>query len=411
MKGKPGKKNSICLPDFYSKQIPCGANNLGRVFYVTTVFSTLKAFLLPFAQDFSSSGWEIHAIASGVPDIDLFKKNGLTAIYTVSWSRNPWNVFDFLSATRKIRRLVETIRPNIVHVHTPVAAFITRFAVRKLRKREGIRLVYTAHGFHFHPKGKPLANLIYTTLERVAGRWTDRLIVINEEDALASKRLKIVSETRLVIMPGIGIDPAYYDRQSVSTEKISRTKEEMGILPDDATILIVAELIRRKRHDIALKALAVTKTRGLKLLLAGPGPEFRNISRLARRLGILDRIVFLGYRNDIRDLISACDIFLLPSSQEGLPRSLMEAMAMETPAIASDIRGSRELLADSCGYLFPEGDFRALASLIDYVVEHPIEAAERAKQARKRIEGKYSLGIVLDMHRRLYNDLMKETSS
>jgi len=114
----------------------------------------------------------------------------------------------------------------------------------------------------------------------------------------------------------------------------------------------------------------------------------------------------MGFSSDIPQLMACSDIVLLASKREGLPRVLLEAMAMERPIVASNIRGCLELLEDECGYLFPEGNAQALANTLEEALDNPEEAARRAHQAHIKLKEKYSLGEVLAKHRRLYDELL-----
>ena len=149
---------------------------------VTTVPATILAFLLPYARYFKKKGWTVDAMSSGVSDCEDCQK-AFDRCHEMAFSRNPSSLKNF-RINGKIREVVAGVDYDIVHVHTPVASLVTRFALRKLKKApppEGGRpdIVYTAHGFHFHPNGCFVKNAIFAALERLAGDWTDRVITIN----------------------------------------------------------------------------------------------------------------------------------------------------------------------------------------------------------------------------------------
>jgi lipopolysaccharide/colanic/teichoic acid biosynthesis glycosyltransferase len=130
------------------------------------------------------------------------------------------------------------------------------------------------------------------------------------------------------------------------------------------------------------------------------------MKRLSRDLGAVnDRIHFLGYRRDIPELIVASTATVLASSQEGLPRSVMESMSLGVPVIGTDIRGTKDLVAEGDGLLVPLGDVRALANAMDWIVDHPNEAQAMADSARARI-ATYDLRNVLAIYERLYSEAL-----
>jgi glycosyltransferase involved in cell wall biosynthesis len=241
--------------------------------------------------------------------------------------------------------------------------------------------VYTAHGFHFHPLGGRLRNRIFLMLERLAGRWTDALIVLNQEDYEAAREQGIVPADRLFRMPGIGLDLAYWARESVPPQAVADLRRELAVEEGARMLLCVAEMTARKRHADLLNGWArfVAASRGGNrlppmLVLAGEGPLRRRLERQTARLGIGCWVRFVGFRDDLRPLYALADATLLISVQEGLPRSIMESLAMQTPVVASDIRGSHELVDASCGWLVPPRDPAGVADALRILAGLPEDA-------------------------------------
>src|SRR5439155_25929432 len=154
------------------------------------------------------------------------------------------------------RDLVTREAYDIVHVHTPVASFLARYALRGIRARRRVRVVYTAHGFHFHSGAPAYRNAAYKLLERTAGRWTDHLVVINREDYEAARALRIVPREHLECMPGIGVDRELLDPIRIGGASIAATRANLGLGRDDLLLLMIAEFTPCKRHADALAAFA-----------------------------------------------------------------------------------------------------------------------------------------------------------
>jgi glycosyltransferase involved in cell wall biosynthesis len=164
---------------------------------------------------------------------------------------------------------------------------------------------------------------------------------------------------------------------------IKRSRENSPV------VLTVARLDKQKGHTYLLKAAADVP--GALFIFAGDGPEKTNLENQARELGLADRVVFLGKRNDIPELLNGCDIFVLPSLYEGLPLSIMEAMAAGKPVVASDIGGVNELVRDGeTGYLVPPGDTQALAHGINTLVSDPALARKMALAGKTLAEKEFS---------------------
>jgi glycosyltransferase involved in cell wall biosynthesis len=372
-----------------------------RLLIATTVSMTLRAFLLPFAKHYRGLGWQVDAIASGASKCEDCASN-FDRVWDIEWSRNPADIFGVLSGLRKVRKIVTDSDYDIVHVHTPIAAFVVRAALRKRGRRPFV--VYTAHGFHFHSAGSVWKNAIFEGLEKLAGKWTDALITINGEDYESAKRLQIAPLDRLFFMPGIGIDLSQYSKDVVSEEQFRMLREDLALDQSECIFLQVAEFIPRKRHRDTLRAFSHLKAPST-LLLAGAGPLQLEMRELARQLGIADRVRFLGPRRDIPALMRLADVVLLTSEREGLPRSVMEAMAMGRPVIGSDIRGIRDLLRDGRGELFPAGDVDSLAAAMTALAQDPGAREELGAAGREAIVN-YDINTILSRHDDVYKVLL-----
>lgn len=298
---------------------------------------------------------------------------------------------------------------DIVHTHTPVASFVTRYALKTSRKGGGPKVIYTAHGFHFHPQGRFYKNALFLGLERLAGQWTDYLVVINRDDENAAQRYRLVRESRIVYMPGIGIDTRYYSPESVPVEETSRIRQELGVRHNDPIFLMIAEFNPGKRHRDAIEALKRLSHERVHLVFAGTGPLMEQMRALASTFGLADRVHFLGHRDDIRSLLRASTALVLPSEREGLPRSVMEALSLAVPVIGTDIRGMRDLLADGTGIMVGVGNPQALANAMAWVLDHAKDARMMGQRGRERIE-QFDLRRILLHHEDLYDRALHEAS-
>ena len=313
-----------------------------KILYVTTIGGTMS-FFKNFLCELIKEGHEID-IATNENDIpvpDCYKEWNCK-IYQINTSRSPLSKGN-ITAYKQLKKVVESGEYDKVHCHTPVAAMITRLACRKVRKK-GTKVFYTAHGFHFY-KGAPKLNwLIYYPIEKICSYFTDVLITINKEDfALAQKKMKA---KKVEYVPGVGIEVEKFANPGVTREQ---KREELGI-PQDAKLLIsVGELNRNKNHETVIKAI---KDLDVYYLIAGRGDLQNHLQNLIDELNLSDRVKLLGYRTDVAELYAVADVFVFPSFREGLPVSMMEAMASGLPCIASKIRGNVDLIDNSeNGYL------------------------------------------------------------
>ena len=319
-----------------------------KMLYITTVGGTMS-FFKDFIRALLDKGNTVD-IATNERDYSVpacYYEWGCN-IYHIDTSRSPFSMGNF-SAIKQIKKIVSENGYDIVHCHTPIAAMCTRVACRQARKT-GTRVIYTAHGFHFY-KGAPKKNwLLYYPVEKLCARFTDVLLTINREDyELAKRKLRA---GRVEYVPGVGIDVEKFS--SVAVDKAEK-KASLGIPVDAPVILSVGELNQNKNHEVILRALAKINTDAY-YVIAGKGALEGELTKIALALGISERVHLLGYREDVAELYHIADVFAHPSYREGLPVSVMEAMAAGLPVVASKIRGNVDLIKDEGGYLAAPND-------------------------------------------------------
>ncbi len=368
-----------------------------KLLIVTTVPITIRSFLLPLIKHFRGLGWQVDGMAQGV-NSDRECVAACDRIFDIQWSRNVFDPRNLLAGVSRVKEVVAEGNYDLVHVHTPIAAFVTRYALKDV---QATKVIYTAHGFHFYRGGSVIKNAIFLTLEKLAGRWTDYLVTINREDETAAKKYNFLPEARIYYTRGIGVDTNYYTSRQVTPADVQQVRQELKLSPSDTLLLSIAEFTPRKRHRDLLNALAKVANPQVHLALAGEGPIKEDIEQLATVLGITNQVHFLGYRTDIPTLIQAANAVLLVSQQEGLPRSIMEAMCLATPVIGSKIRGTQDLLEDGCGLLVELGDTDALAQAMIQVIEDPDSLSIMAEKAQAKMKD-YDLEQIIQQYTDIY---------
>ena len=334
-----------------------------KVLFVATVVKThIMEFHIPYLKMFKEMGWETAVAARNdyenpadcmIPYCDMY--------YDIPFERNPLKPGN-LKAYKELKKVIDNGRYDIIHCHTPVGAMLARLAARQARKN-GTKVFYTAHGFHFY-KGAPVINwLLYYPVEKWLSRYTDVLITINKEDY---ERAKTFKAGKVCYVPGVGIDLKKFNVGYVDK---GQKRKEIGVTLDDLVLLSVGELIPRKNHEIVIRAMSVLKQKGglnhVEYVICGRGTYEADLKKLAEELGVAEHIHFLGYRNDISEICNCADIFIFMSHQEGLPVALMEAMACGLPVICSNIRGNIDLIDDGVTGLISNNEPEKLAATIN----------------------------------------------
>jgi len=373
------------------------------VLYVATIASTIRHFLIPYANHLRAMGWRVDAAANGATD-DPRLVAAFDRVNELPLSRSILDGRGLLRGEQAMEAILSD-GYDIVHVHTPIASFITRLAVRRMRPSARPSVVYTAHGFHFHHGGSPVSNLIFRTAERVAGRWTDRLIVINEEDREAALRHRIVPASRLIHLPGIGLDTSAYAPARLDADGRT-TKNRAGVPTAPPLFIVMAELRANKRVGDVVRAVAAMRHRDVHLLILGTGPDRARTAALIEELGLADRVRLLGFVEGIQPILAGATALVLASRREGLARSIMEALALEVPVVASSARGNTELVGRD-GFVVPVGDVAGLATSMDWLIDHPAERAEMGRRGRQRMVERFDLRPLIEAHEALYRSLLR----
>jgi len=329
-----------------------------KILYITTVGGTtcfFKYLIKTLLEKNITVDIASNITASPIPE--EYRKWGCN-IFPLSYTRSPMDKNN-LTAIREIQKIVGQNHYDIIHCHTPIAAVCTRIACRKARK-QGSRVFYTAHGFHFH-KGAPKESwLLYYPIERLCAHWTDVLITINRQDfSLAKRKMKASTVT---YVPGVGIDIEHFAKNPINK---AQKRLELHVPENTFLLLSVGELNDNKNHEIVIRALSKLHDPKIHYIIAGSGYLEEYLNNLAMSLGIKKQVHLLGYRKDVDELYHASDAYIHPSLREGLPVTIMEAMAAKIPVICSNIRGCQELIKKE--YLFCPKDLTDITESIQKI--------------------------------------------
>lgn len=364
-----------------------------KILYITTIGMTMgffKDLIKELLDEGSVVDIATNETESKVPE--CYREWGCK-VFPLSCSRSPFDKGNF-DAIKQIKEIVAEQQYDIVHCHTPIAAMCTRLACRKARKN-GTRVFYTAHGFHFY-KGAPKKNwLIYYPIEKICSYFTDVLITINQEDyALAQKKMKA---EKVVYVPGVGIDLKKFDL--IMCDKEAK-REELGIPQEAIVLLSVGELNKNKNHQVIIRAIAKIGNPKIIYVIAGVGDEEESLKKLASELDLEDRVYLLGYRTDIGELCKSSDIFCFPSCREGLGLAALEAMGCGLPIITSNVHGINDYSQDGVtGYKCAPDDISAFATAIKKMMDSDRRIYG---EINRRIVDRYDVNSINEQMKQIY---------
>jgi lipopolysaccharide/colanic/teichoic acid biosynthesis glycosyltransferase len=295
-------------------------------------------------------------------------------------------------------------RFDVVHTHTAKAVLIGRVAAKLARVPV---VIHTSHGLPFYEGQSKKAYWLYRMLEKLAALFCDALASQNEADA---EELRKLAPWRPVYTEGNGVDLERLDALAtkVDEERLATLREAYEISADKPLLFVAARFEPVKDHDLLLDALKLAKQEGQlhwKTALAGQGPLEEQIRERLQAEGLAQDVVIVGQQSSIVPWLVMADAVALTSEKEGIPRSIMEAMALGKPVVATDVPGTRELVAHGeTGLLANYRDAGKLAQALVAVMHSQEERSRFGAAGRARIVSAFTESIVVQRLLRMYRE-------
>lgn len=303
---------------------------------------------------------------------------------------HPWRDVRCLFA---LRHLFEQLQPDLVSAHSSKAGWLGRLVAYRL----GIPVIFTAHGWAFTEGIPRLQRWLFGMAERLAAPFADKIITVSEYDWQLALRYHIASPERLVTV--------YYGIPDIPEHLQAHSGIQAG---DEVRLIMVARFSPQKDQALVLRALAGLRALPWKIEFVGDGPLRSACERLAQRLGLSDRVCFLGERKDVAERLARAHIFVLASNYEGLPISILEAMRAALPVVAADVSGMREgVQHGKTGLLFPRGDVSALQSCLQTLIQNPSIRQAMGQEGRRRYKLYFTLDNMLENTAQIYQNVLE----
>jgi glycosyltransferase involved in cell wall biosynthesis len=313
-----------------------------------------------------------------------------------------------LRALAALVRIIRTLRPHIVHTHTAKAGMLGRVAAAVATRPRPI-VVHTYHGHVLEGYFGPVTSSLYRGLERLLARVTDCLIGVSQSTVDDLVRLGVAPPAKFrVVRVGLDLDPFLRSGASDGVD----VRSQAGVGPEEVVLGFAGRLVRIKRVDVLLRALAIARSQGVRarLLVVGDGPLRSRLEGLAGRLGVASCTYFTGYRDDMPAVAAAIDVAVLSSDNEGTPVFLVESAAAGKPAVATRVGGVPEVLTSETGIMVPPGDEQRLAQALGALATNSDLRFRMGERAREHVRTRFSSARLVGDITRLYTDLLERSS-
>jgi sugar transferase (PEP-CTERM/EpsH1 system associated) len=388
--------NCVSLVNFPEAARPTGAFAL-RILHVVDRLGTggTEYGILKIIEGLSDQGFEHQVCAVRGSDNHLVRAHHLeNKVYVVGRSR-----FGYQSSVNGFVKIARRLRPHIVHSRNWGA--IEAIPAARLA---GVPLViHSEHGYELEMlTGLPARQRLF---RRAAYSMADVVFTVTQDLRHYHAKQAWVSKDRIRVLPN-GVDTARFAPRPLDRAAI---RQRLGI-PVDALVLgTVGRLVKIKKQDMLLGAAEILLNRGVSVyvVLAGSGPELCELQKLvAASPNLAGRVLFLGFAENVPEILNAMDVFVLPSLDEGMSNTLLEAMASQLPIVATHVGGNPELIEENrSGWLVQPGNLCDLVTRLEILADDLDLRVAIGRAARERAVSYFSLKDMIDRYRSLYVEL------
>ncbi len=312
-----------------------------KVLFVANIFGHFRAFHLPYIKWLSEQGYEVHCAANGVVgDIPY-----CTKFYQIPIQRTifKWKNVDAYS---ELKRIIESELYDLMHCHTAMGSIIARLSAIKFRKKNGLKVLYTAHEFHFYKNGSLLNWLIFYPIEVIMSFFTDAIITINAEDfnTLSSPAFRCKLKYRINSV-GIDLKPFEEFYKEHGSNKIN-IRESLGYTQEQFILIYVGEHTQRKNHKFIIDAVPhlIEDIPDLKVIFTSRGVLWDANSNYIKQLQLEKYIDMVGFVNNLKEYMLIADVGISSSKGEGFGMNLLEEMFFKIPVVGSENKGHNEFI-------------------------------------------------------------------
>ncbi len=353
---------------------------------VLPLLSGVQNVMLNILENLPEDQYDIYVISqSGGPLIDKLAELYVTHIPMDSLKRDV-SIQDF-KAFIGIYRICRKYKFDIVHTHSSKPGFLGRIAARLAGVK---KIIHTSHGYPFNVFQPLYKQFFYRICEALAGLFCDYMVFVNNADREMAVTSNLISKQKaLTIYNGIDV-PETFERQ---------TKDEEFIIGSSFRFWEQKNPIQTIKVAIAV----CKRVEQIKFIFLGDGELLEICKKHVQNAGLEDRITFPGWQKDVMPWLKQFDVFLLYSKWEGLPISILEAMSIGLPIVASDINGNNELVSEQNGFLFKLNEVDKLIETLISLPERKEELIVWGNQSQLIVENKFSMKKFVSSYKSIYD--------
>ncbi len=352
---------------------------------------------------FAEKGHDVILITNqrGMLNNEIIKEKNIKKYFLKDLSRE----INFKKDRKAKKEMIEILRkekPHIVHTHSSKAGILGRLAAKKAKIP---CIIHTVHGYGFHFFKSKIFKKIAISLEKKAAKYTNKLIFVSKDDMEISKELKIGSKDKYEIIRS-GVDFDYFKNYKGNRTNIRRSFN----IPSKRKIIVNVAPFKRQKNLMGFLRIIyeLSKTHADKFfaIIVGDGKYRAKMENFINKHELNEHVLLTGFLKDIRDILYVSDIYLSTSLWEGLPRSILEALLMNTYVVAPAIGGVREVIKnDENGFLYDSNNEEEALSILKTILNSNNDTLNRHKHnSPDSLSHEFTLSNMLLGLEKIYND-------
>lgn len=376
-----------------------------RALILSSVCSMIDQFNMPNIRLLQSLGYEVHVAcnfrqgnttsAMRIRDFRRELDELKVKYFQIDFSRDIKAVSQNIKAYKQLYQLLHNGSYEFLHCQSPIGGVCGRIA----GYFSNTKVIYTAHGFHFFKGSSLLSRTLYYSVEKFLSRFTDVLITINHEDYNAACKFKA---GKVWYIAGVGIDTQAL-MQAPSNRPLKRY--EMNVPEKAFTLVSVGELNENKNHKVIIEAMKILNNSDIHYVICGKGGKRNFLKEYAAECGLSENVHFLGFCDEIPQVLKACDVFCFPSQREGLGIAALEAMACGLPIVTSNVHGINDYSENNkTGFSCDPKDPQQFAEAIRKLYENP-QMCREMSLVNMSVVKKFDINNVNDTMKKIYTSI------
>jgi len=368
----------------------------------------LYLFRLPIMQKLVEEGHKVYAVCPRGDKFDLFADYGIEAIeYKIE--RSSLNPLKELKAIYNIYRAIKPLKLDMLHTFTAKPNIYGTIAGKMAKVPTVINLVEGLGSFYIEDTRKNIiVRNIIEKLYKLVFSLSNRVVFVNSDDPQYLESKGVIKREKIKIIKSVGIDTQEFDPQKIEEKDLESLREALDV-KNKIVVLMVARAIWHKGvREFYEASKLLSSNKNVQFILVGDIDEGNHSSASKSFLDSVE-VMWLGHRDDIVELTALCDIYVLPSYREGVPRTLLEASSMAKPIVTTNTVGCREVVKDGYnGFLVSIKDSKALANSIETLIKDSEKRKTMGKNGRILAIKEFDIKEVVKQYMELYRELERK---